>query len=455
MEIQSPHGNGPGETINLTNADATQAKQVIGNVELEHRAVSESSLQMIRDSASHLIQITYALPGQPIQKLDVESGKGIPLGDSGYTVSVESYEPSFSMFGTGERVAALTLHIVAKSPAPLQEFWRMILAGKPLQTDFKMDPNSATTPPMATGNRQKEPLDKDLVLGFSVSDPAGLMPSGGTDKHTFFTSGDSSLIDIHASLAGGTEIKDLSAGGDIQFPFEDMQLTAHVERMDHFRVLSHPIIIPIARRTNDLAEAGVKQVLIVRVTSGKFSQDVTVPCNLEPAPDPSTFQPIDDWQMGTVQIPGAKWVLQLQLGYVSRPLPAALTLRKFELVHYPGGEGQNGPFRDFISTLEINDPTGEHSVGMTSNNSPIYFHGGQWIFFQAGYEPDGTVSTIGIGNRPGVGIMTTGCIMIVCGLLYAFYVKPIVIRRMKKSALARFAAAGVQPPREALAGSKP
>jgi ABC-type branched-subunit amino acid transport system permease subunit len=35
--------------------------------------------------------------------------------------------------------------------------------------------------------------------------------------------------------------------------------------------------------------------------------------------------------------------------------------------------------------------------------------------------------------------MLTGCIMIVLGFLYAFYVKPIVIRRMKAGALARAA----------------
>jgi hypothetical protein len=70
-------------------------------------------------------------------------------------------------------------------------------------------------------------------------------------------------------------------------------------------------------------------------------------------------------------------------------------------------------------------------------NSPIYFDHGSWIFFQAGYDPDGQSSTIGVGNRPGVGIMLMGCIMIVSGFLYAFYVKPIVIRRMKATALAK------------------
>ena len=40
-----------------------------------------------------------------------------------------------------------------------------------------------------------------------------------------------------------------------------------------------------------------------------------------------------------------------------------------------------------------------------------------------------------------VGKTETGCVMIVLGLLYAFYLKPIIIRRMKAAALAKFALA--------------
>jgi hypothetical protein len=85
------------------------------------------------------------------------------------------------------------------------------------------------------------------------------------------------------------------------------------------------------------------------------------------------------------------------------------------------------------------DADGNQTVDVASNNSPVYFDGGRWIFFQAGYDPQGQFSTIGVGNRPGVTIMLTGCIMIVCGIIYAFYVKPVVVRRMKAAALVRAA----------------
>jgi len=88
----------------------------------------------------------------------------------------------------------------------------------------------------------------------------------------------------------------------------------------------------------------------------------------------------------------------------------------------------------------MTDADGDSQTQVASLNSPIYYDNGNWIFFQAGYDPDGQSSTIGVGNRPGVDIMLAGCIMIVAGLLYAFYVKPIVIRRMKQGAVRKAAA---------------
>ena len=130
--------------------------------------------------------------------------------------------------------------------------------------------------------------------------------------------------------------------------------------------------------------------------------------------------------------------VKLQLGYTCRPLPVSLLLKNFEMVPYSGGMAtSNTMFRDFKSTLELTDGDGHVETDVTSLNSPIYYDHGNWIFFQAGYDPDGQSSTIGVGNRPGVVVMLCGCVMIVLGLLYAFYVKPVVIRRMKAAAIER------------------
>jgi len=84
-----------------------------------------------------------------------------------------------------------------------------------------------------------------------------------------------------------------------------------------------------------------------------------------------------------------------------------------------------------------------------SVNSPIE-HNGLW-YFQAQWDPPEAPSSqndrgsrglnytvLGVGNREGVWIQLAGCIIAVLGMIYAFYVKPILIRR--RSERARLAA---------------
>lgn len=441
--IDDPNADETGVNVNVAGADARQASQFMlratdpsaahqffGSTELEYRQVSDASLSDIVTSADRLFEVTATLPAQPITKMEMGIGK--PAALASYVITVESFNPAFPMFGTHELVQALTLHIVHGHT----EFWRMILAGRTLQTDFKMDP--ATTPPMVKGNRQKEPIDKDLVLGFRVSDPAALLPTAGDDKHVLLTAGKNALVDIHISMSSPTQLIDLSGGREISLSMDGQPVTAAVRRADHFRIISHISPIPRDKQNKDLGESGTKQVILVRVKCGNWSQDVPVPCDLYAAPDPMVLEPMIPWAMGVVQIPGATAALQLQLGYTCRPMPVALLLKNFEMVPYSGGLAtSNTMFRDFRSTLEMTDPQGQVQTDITSLNSPIYYDHGNWIFFQAGYDPDGQSSTIGVGNRPGVVVMVSGCIMIVVGLLYAFYAKPLVIRRMKIAALAR------------------
>jgi hypothetical protein len=418
----------------LRTIDPSAAHQFYGSTELEYRQVSPESLGDIEASVGKLFDLSASIDGKNLARTPLGIGKKVDIG--GYGITVESFNPAFPMFGTHEEVQAMTLHIEPPAGKGVKEFWRMILGGRSLQTDFKMDP--ATTPPFVKGNRQKEPIDKSLVLGFNLSDPAALMPTGSEDKHVFLTTGTKTLIDIHVSMNAASEISDLSAGGEVGLLDGSDVIPATVRRRDHFRVVSH--VEPTAKenQNKDQGDSGTKQVAVVRVKCSDFSQDVPVPCDLYAAPDPTILEPMIPWSMGLVQIPGASAPLQLQLGFTCRPMPVAMLLKNFEMVPYAGGmAGGSTMFRDFRSTLELTDADGNRQTAVASLNEPVYYDHGSWIFFQAGYDPDGQSSTIGVGNRPGVIVMLSGCVLIVSGLLYAFYVKPIVIRRMKNAALAR------------------
>jgi len=448
LHLDDAHADAATPIAWLVGSDPTAKSQDLGGVELEHRiAASAAEVAAIRKSANELHRIDVKVSGYT-QQLFVQVGGIYTLGDTGYTLTVESFNPAFPMSGTGELVQALTLHVIAKAPATPREFRRMILGGRSLQTDFAL--NVAGAGPM--GKRQKEPLDKDLILLYTLNDPYQLLPLEGREKHTLVTSSAPGIIDLAAGPGEATAIHDLpSTGGQISIaPADDdpshTPFPLSLERKDHLRRDEHVVEVPSAQRDRDTGQAGIFQVLRVKVTSGTWSKEVLVPYSQyiaeESWNDTATQDGRTVARSAPIDIPGAHASLQLRLGQEYEWLPARLTLERFDAVPYDGlGSTGSSLMRDFCSTLTIEDHrTGEKTTDVAHMNHPVYFGDGSWLFFQAQWDPDGQRWTIlGVGNRPGVDVMVSGCVMIVLGVLYAFYAKPIVIRRMKRNALQKAA----------------
>jgi hypothetical protein len=125
-------------------------------------------------------------------------------------------------------------------------------------------------------------------------------------------------------------------------------------------------------------------------------------------------------------------------------LPAPVVLEEFILETYPGGERE----RDYISHVRFQNEDGSWGdLQEVKSNTPSE-HGGYW-FFQSTWDPPdrrfqygGMSHTgLGVGNREGVYIQLLGCIIAVVGMIYAFYIKPI-IRRRRQDAVYRQVAAG-------------
>ncbi len=461
--------------------------------DLEHIDGDKANAAGVCESAEKIFQLVVTASGRPggdlPQTIFVQIGKTYTIGQTGYTLQVEYFDPEWSMFGTGEHVSAMLLKVTS----PTMTYRRMVLQDKPLQTDFKLE-----GPGM--GKRQKTPLDDALKVQFHLSDPFGLLPIRNRVKHTLLTPTDGTeLIDIVEGIsstpgeirhfANGVEDIDInaqSAEPDPPFmrglapgqgPFSGpvagapatqpttMQasmpanmaaaapdageaanhpsIRMHLERRDHLRAVDSVLVVPPARRNHDDEDSGTYQLARVHVTLGDWSQDVLVPY----ANDAGDRLQQDTWRGGYVSPPGAIVPLQLQLGNRRRPLPVGLTLRRFECVPYPGATADtpNAIMRDFISTVTLTDPVnGDETTEVAQMNHPIYYRNGAWLFFQSGFDPSPGHhwSILGVGNRPGVNIMIAGCLMIFVGLAYAFYVKPIIIQRMKQNALAKAAAAG-------------
>lgn len=430
LSIANPH-TGADTNFWLVAGDTRFASTVLGPVELEHRHVREDeSLRMVEQVAGQMHQLEITI-GSYKQTLFVEPGKTYDLGGSGYKLQIENFNPAFPTTD-GQVVPLLTMMVTS----PKQTFRRQLIAGREIPTDWLLHAEGAG--PM--GKRQKEPLDRELKIDYSFGDPMHLLPTQGSIKHTIYTSAQGAMTDIQTALDAPAQVKPLEQGkGEIDLKLGERTFKIQLRRTEHARRMDHVEIIPPAQRSREQGQSGVLQVVLVRAGMGDWSQTVPVPF-MQWAEDAQ-----QRWDGPVLRLPGSTATIQLQLGNTQYELPAKITLEKFELEHYMGGSAEVGIPRDFKSTLSIEDKaTGERMVDVAHMNHPVYFppglFGKSWTFFQAQWDPDGQRWTVlGVGNRHGTWTMTIGCVMIFVGLLYAFYIKPIIIRRMKKQALLKAA----------------
>ncbi len=432
VTLQSPHADmsAMGGSVQwVVGGDEATKTTMVGPAEVEHLNVSGKDEVDALVKAAREVHRLDVKAGAFTQTMFAEVGKTYSLGSSGYEITIENFNPAFPMFGTNEIVQVLT--VLVKSPN--QEFRRQLLSGKrEKQTDFKL--GVADAGPF--GKRQKELLDKNLDIGYEFHDEFHLLPGEGSEKQLMLTvPGEKALTVICTSLSHDARVQKLESGsGEISIDVGGgHSLKAIVDRKEKLRRDQRVVEVPVTQRSRQGGESGAFQVILVRVKTGDWEKTIPVPYQ----------QFANDglqWTGGKLKLPEINRELQLQLGNTWIELPARITLDKFELVHYPGGDDRSTLQRDFKSTLTIADPQSGKSIhGMAYMNNPVYWDGGRWLFFQAAWDVDGQRWTIlGVGNRPGMWTMTLGCLMVFVGLMYAFYVKPIIIARNKKKALETF-----------------
>ncbi len=119
-----------------------------------------------------------------------------------------------------------------------------------------------------------------------------------------------------------------------------------------------------------------------------------------------------------------------------RVLPAPIALEAFELVTHLGGyTGSTSTIRNYVSRLRFQDKGQWTEPVSIAVNHPTDF-GGYW-YFQSTWDkpsagdPNGGMNYtgLGVGNRRGVYVQLVGCCLAVVGMIFAFYVKPVLKRR--------------------------
>ena len=127
-----------------------------------------------------------------------------------------------------------------------------------------------------------------------------------------------------------------------------------------------------------------------------------------------------------------------------RKLPAPITLEDFELdTHIGGYSGQVSTIRNYVSRLRFLDQGQWTEPTAIEVNAPMEY-AGYW-YFQSTWDrpspgdPNGGMNYtgLGVGNRNGVYVQLMGCCIAVTGMIFAFYVKPIIQRQRRRQSRAK------------------
>lgn len=424
----------------------------LGPLAFAHKTVpDQATIDAAIQSAQQIHTLKVKAPGFEEQTIHVSVGQQVPLGDSGYIFQVDSFDPAWR---TMDQQVVPLLSLSVKTPT--QFFRRQLVSGRDAPTDWKLD---ASKGPM--GERQPKPLDEQFVTTYQFNDPLELLPREnalyrfvfytlpGSDETTVVGVGQNERPWVQKLRGADTKLEVLLNPRDTQHAMQDALDPRHNHQAQFAElsilraekvvgVESYVEEVPREVRVESIGKSGAKQVLMVRATRGEWQKDIVVPFN----------DTLMELRGGLLDVPGASMPAQLQLSNTLRRLPAEIRLDRFEAEAYGGHQASdNVAMRDFRSHITLIHPnTRKETQAVVYLNHPVFHDNGNWIFFQSGWDPNAQSFTIlGVGNRPGTLIMLIGCILIVVGIFYAFYIKPIIIKAMKEKALKKAQLASPAP----------
>ncbi|MFO0829612.1 MAG: hypothetical protein U0572_15845 [Phycisphaerales bacterium] len=247
---------------------------------------------------------------------------------------------------------------------------------------------------------------------------------------------------VISALGGGEPtVSEAKVGDTIKFPAVALTIDSYEPRAIRE---SKPMIVPERQRDRD---AGVQLAKALVEIPGVGSTWLPYHHYLFDSPTEvlrrQTYNPM------SVTLPDGQR-MEVIFGRQRMPLTGEVALDEFILTAHVGGfTGEQSTIRDYTSMVRFRD-SNSASWGeplRLSVNQPVE-HRGYW-YFQAQWDPPDrprfegdrgsaglNYTVLGVGNRNGVWTMLAGCCIAVIGMLYAFYVKPLIKRKQREAVYA-------------------
>jgi hypothetical protein len=351
-----------------------------------------------------------------------DDGPFTPIGETGFSYRVRNVHDHLSLPGQGSNVSVAVVDI----ETPDGRFTRWVA-----------DPPSMT---------------RDMPIEGADPHRSSPDPPRELDRRIHGTYTPAGAPIIFAAHPGGLEIIVNAPGGRVmQKPVRAGETVEVVPglglRIDgywsHAVAETRPFIVPPAQRQRNVGEA--LAMIRLEIDTGRELQHRWVRFNQYAFPDgryaydgrfafaPERFDLSNEAEV------------EVLFSRRRRPLPAPIALESFELdTHIGGYTGSTSTIRNYVSRLRFKGNEGwTPRPAQIAVNHPTEF-GGYWYFQSmwdkpAPNDPGGGLNYtgLGVGNRRGVHIQLAGCCLSVAGMIFAFYVKPVLKRRRAARSQAR------------------
>jgi hypothetical protein len=398
---------------------------------------------------------------------------GTPVQIAGYTVTVSQLmaQPPFPIITPGYEGSQSSVAVVAVTTPSGERFERYVYHRFPeISQDMLAEANERGMP-------KRRDADPAIRIGYVDASMSQVYIDEvfGSEREA----GGPMLRAILRPRAGqATVTLNLKTGSRI--PIGSNLELALTERWEDAYELETPLPVDPAQRDNKDLGTHRFAAAAVEVKLGEWRRVVWLPFAQY------VFKELN--QARQVELPDGRQ-LMLAFGRMMRTLPGMeLQLKNFEMIPHPFG----GPTQDFRSELVVHQQTNDGvrtEVRSTSLNDPLLVRvpfrarddvpgaanalmrvvsvvaPTQYKFSQAGWDAQGWTQTeqevkagmrarpvsrwtiLGVGNNPGIYVIATGAVMMGVGIPWAFYIKPLLVRREKKKIqerLAREKAAGAR-----------
>jgi ABC-type transport system involved in cytochrome c biogenesis permease subunit len=382
---------------------------------------SAVEFRWLDDQAEIPVELTQSIDGQHVidvhvkdksikRRYVVEAGQKIAVEGTDYSLTIEELRPSWPLMTAGFQGARTPIALVwVKSPK--QEFQRSVLM-RYAQLDQDRDRAGKKINPDA--NLVDENIDMTYV-------------DASRDHLTLFAGTSLPPTLVHTAPGGKRSVQKL----DINKPFDagggvSLTLTQFIIKPSFDR---KPVVIPaIDRRPFGSVRRGNSLVRVhLRSKNGDWSRRIWVPFSMF---NTDHLAELDQHEATVVKsIPGMGDIA-LVYGRTERALPGRICLEHMKTDFYPGRQQPS----EWTSFYRYEDPeTRQINRGKVHLNNTANF--GEWTLFQSQAAADHKSWTIlGVGNRRGVLTMLAGCILISLGMGFAFFIKPVIVRRRRELA---------------------